>query len=566
MGRRVGSWRWALMLVGAVAMAGCGSGGDVGPGVVPDERPVIPDTGTPDAGVPDAGEPDAGGPDGGEPDTGTPDAGEPDGGQPDAGTPPLPAQSYPTLPGWSFFGPEAGGPNEALDVAADQGGNIWVAGGEDGLFLLRRTASGYAARFERFTLEDGLRPYGYMKDGSAPPGTPYLKVVSVAGGPAGTAFVGYAGKPKLRTRADGTTYLDTAICESEAVYDVRNQVIHGDPSIYKSGDADRVTLTATGIEVVHYDISSGPNVVKSDECAEVDGSGSCVRKFYYPGREKVCTIHRLAYEPNTDSIWFGGNHGFARGDASYAGDPTCNGQHACSGVFEHVHPAVANDSGNPLTDAYFGVAPLPDGDVWFGGANRSVKFLYGTLNGDYWEAQLQTEGFAYHERRIDIWPDAFYEVRDDGGQTYYTKEMRVDDHVSGMAATGDGRLFASSFVYGLKELSSSGAVLRDHTGRLLRDRNGFAPLNTVAIDPRQGDVWVGYRWGGGLSRMSQGGDGATHLFQELGPTTLGAHPVTRINTHGSGSGRLLLVAFGAKLDATGTAKTHAGALGIYTGP
>jgi hypothetical protein len=544
-----GSWRVALALAGAVAVAGCGSGGGDGPDVVPDERPVVQ---PPDSGVPDAGPPDAGPPDAGPPDAGPPDAGPPDAGPVDAGPQPLPAQTYPSLSGWRFYGPEAGGPNEALDVSADQGGNIWVAGGEDGLFLLRKTASGYAERFERFTMEHGLRPYGYMADGSAPVGTPYLKVISVAGGPAGTVFVGYAGKPKLRTRADGTSYLDTGACESEANYDYADG-LRGDASIYKSGDADRVTLTATGLKVVHYDISSGPGVVKG-----------------YPGREKVCTIHRLAYAPGTQSIWFGGNHGFARGEATYAGNPTCNGQLACSGVLEHVHPHVASDGGGPLTDAYFGIAPLPNGDVWFGGANRSVKFLYGTLNGDYWSAQSQTEDFPYHQNRIDIWPDPFYEVQENGEPTYYTYEMRRDDNVSGMVATGDGRVFVSSFTEGLKELGDSGAVLRDHTPRLLSD-----DLRSVALDSNGGDVWVGYRWGGGLSRLSQGGSDATHFFDSLGRGALGDHPVARINMSGSGSSRHLLVAFAAREIAVPdpenpgkkkAVKTHAGALGIYTGP
>ncbi|HET9450942.1 MAG TPA: hypothetical protein VFO83_08680, partial [Aggregicoccus sp.] len=130
---RAGSWRVALALAGAVAVAGCGSGGEEGPDAVPDQRPVVqPEAGAPDAGPPDAGPVDAG------PDAGPPDAGPGDAGPVDAGPQPLPAQTYPTLANWSFYGPEAGGPNEALDVAADGSGNLWVAGGEDGLFLLRK--------------------------------------------------------------------------------------------------------------------------------------------------------------------------------------------------------------------------------------------------------------------------------------------------------------------------------------------------------------------------------------------------------------------------------------------
>jgi len=74
-------------------------------------------------------------------------------------------------------------------ICVDRGGNVWVAGGKEGLFLLR---SGHA-HFERFTMQDGLQPYEYMPEGSAHPGQKYVNVISVAGGPGGTVFVGYAG-------------------------------------------------------------------------------------------------------------------------------------------------------------------------------------------------------------------------------------------------------------------------------------------------------------------------------------------------------------------------------------
>ena len=71
-----------------------------------------------------------------------------------------------------------------------------------------------------------------------------------------------------------------------------------------------MTLNADGsISVVHYDIFSGPNVVSAE----------------MRGREKLCNILRIAYDKNTQSVWFGANHGFARGDATFQGNHTCNG-------------------------------------------------------------------------------------------------------------------------------------------------------------------------------------------------------------------------------------------------
>ena len=129
------------------ACGGAGSG-DVAPGRDAGPPPVNTDAGLPDAGPPDAGPPDAG----------PPDAGPPDAGPPDGGFVPPPAIPFPTVPNWTFLGPQHGGPHDVFQVSADQGGNIWVAGGSDGLFLLRAGAT----RFERFTLADGLHPYGYL--------------------------------------------------------------------------------------------------------------------------------------------------------------------------------------------------------------------------------------------------------------------------------------------------------------------------------------------------------------------------------------------------------------------
>ena len=44
-------------------------------------------------------------------------------------------------------------------------------------------------------MADGLQALWLHADGSTAPGVKYLKVISVAGGPAGTVFVGYEGKP-----------------------------------------------------------------------------------------------------------------------------------------------------------------------------------------------------------------------------------------------------------------------------------------------------------------------------------------------------------------------------------
>src|SRR5262252_7640888 len=217
----------------------------------------------PDGGLPDGGQPDGGSPDGGAPDGGSPHGGSPDGGF---------TINCPDASGWQFFGTQHGGPQRVNGITSDPSGNLWVAGGAEGLFLLKPGDS----RYHRYTMADGLRPYGYMPDGSDPPGEKHLNVLSVAGGPAGSVFVGYEGKPPAAGQND---------CELNWYYPQGR-----DPSIYKSGDADRVTLQSSDrISVVHYDISTGPGLIADEP----------------EGREKLCTILRIAYHPATNSVWFG---------------------------------------------------------------------------------------------------------------------------------------------------------------------------------------------------------------------------------------------------------------------
>ncbi|HZH77104.1 MAG TPA: DNRLRE domain-containing protein [Archangium sp.] len=426
--------------------------------------------------------------------------------------------------GWTFHGTAQGGPRYVFGVSADEGGNLWVAGGEEGLFVLQKGQT----RFRRFTMADGLRPYGYMLDGSAPAGEKYLKVISVAGGPPGVVFVGYEGKkpaPGLPTCEDEWDQAPAAGRTPDA-------------SIYKSGDADRVTLTATGIQVVHYDLSTGPNKVAAEP----------------RGREKLCNILRIAYDPRTRSVWFGANHGFAWGNADFTGYSCAPGtwDYGCAGVREHVHPAINGWNSDQtrtvlLTDAYYGVSVTSNGDVWFGGANRSTRFRYGTNGYNYWAAQTQTEGSDYAWNRYDIWPDAV------GEPNVPTKAQRVDDQVSGMAVMSDQRVWVGSWSRGLALLDPNGTRLRTLTTELV-DGKGY--VSAVAADPLDNSVWAGASWGGGLSRVQ----GTTVLKYGSGvlPSALVWMRISDIQVDRSSTPRRILVAF------QGT-DTTPGAIGVFSG-
>ena len=430
---------------------------------------------------------------------------------PDAGTPALPAVTFPVAEGWTFLGQAAGLPGRVLDVTTDEGGNLWVAGGTEGLFLLRPGE----AHFRRFGLEDGLHPYGYLPSGADVPGPHHLEVLSVAGAGAGTVFVGYGGKPGCEDHWDGPA---------------------PDPSIFKSGDADRVTLVGDALQVVHYDLFSGPGVVAAEP----------------RGREKLCSVYRIAVDLPAGRAWFGANHGFAMGDARFAGAPACNGQLHCAGALEHVHPAVnawADEARTQyvlLTGDYRGIAVDPrTHDAWFAGATRTTRFTWGSRGGlsrpegAYWEAQLDTETTDWN--RVDVWPDASAEP---------TPSERKDDLAFDASLADDGSLWVASPAWGLAHLSPEGNVL----GRVQVGLASPHP-SSVRVDV-DGGVWAGARWGGGLSRL-QGG-AITRVDASVLGLELAALPVSALHVQRTAGGRRLYVAF----DADGS---HAGALGIYEG-
>ncbi|RYZ40356.1 MAG: hypothetical protein EOO72_08585 [Myxococcaceae bacterium] len=461
---------------------------------------------------------------------------------------PVPASvPVPSSPGWTFYNQDMGAPRYVYGISADQGGNVWVAGGEEGLFLIKKGSN----TIQRFTMSDGLHPYGRMRDGvgGPPPGVPYLKVISVAGGPDGTVFVGYAGKPPQP---------GMPTCEDE--WDqAENDHREPDASVYKSGDADKVTLKADGsIDVVHYDIHTGPKKVNAE----------------LRGREKVCTVYRIAYDPVKEVVWFGGNHGFAMGDAKFNGivpaycwDPRpwntegFKWEFECAGLYEHVHPAISGSQGELLSDRYYGISITDNHDVFFGGQIRSTRFRYGTNGDDYWTAQSETEDSGYDWNRFDIWPDAV--------PNYPTAAQRVDDNVSGMAPASNGGVWVSSFYYGLARLSANGTVETKVMQDLVNymppkgSTPAMAPTSSIATDPWDGSLWVGANWWGGITRL-KGGSTVKYSGDVFGNVVTSVSSVSDIQFDRSAGKRRVLVAVeGVKNAKTGVVTP--GLIGIYEG-
>jgi hypothetical protein len=505
----------ALVAASLWACGGSSGSGDVG---------VVSDAGQQSDAGHDAGctgascQPDAGS------DAGT-DAGT------DGGTDGGSVLDVPNSAGWIFYhSPQGLIAPAANGASVDEGGNLWVAGGTGGLFLLRKGGT----QFEQFGLAQGLHPYGYMPDGSPSDHNPYLETLSVSGGVGGQVFVGYNGK----TVSGETT------CEDN--WDVNPPEVP-DPAVYKSGDADKVTLTASGISVVHYDIFSGPNVVHDEP----------------RGREKLCNILKVVYQHGTNNVWFGGNHGFAWGHADFQGNPTCDGEypgdptappHAnCAGVWEHVHPAIDGPGGSILTGDYRGVAVDPQAphDIWFGGINRSTLFKFGSL-GDFYSAMDATQNDA--SNILDVWPDTIPNTQ--------VRQQPMDDNVSGMAAKADGTVYVASFAHGVRHLA--------HNGSLIGDVTGFDPhVTAIALDPDDGSLWIGHTGFGlgvtqilGNGSIKQYGAAALGDLASLQVTDIQIDTFTKVVDPSHQSRNRVIISFGPGFDPASAGK--GGAVAVFT--
>ena len=465
--------------------------------------------------------------------------------------------------GWTFLGQAEGAPSDVYGVSEDEGGNLWVAGGTEGLFLLRKGAT----RFERFGMEHGLQPYGLWK-GKVPVGEKVLDVRAVTGGPPGVVWVGYEGLPN---------------CESEFYKDPGQPE---DPNVFKSGDADRVELQPDGqLKVFHYDLHSPAHTVPG-----------------YGHREKICSIHRIIWDKPRNSLWFGGNHGFSWGEANYQGGATCSDpavlaanewvhmppdggtsevrQRCTNGVMEHMHPTIWSETASPyeLTGNALGIAVKPDGDVWVGTAIRTTLFRIMTAGRSRWMSDPYDQKAAASgalpwnfeaarrlsadrnkwRNRIDVWPDLDAEPRKEPGDSQpnglFSPEERRDDEVTGLVVMSDGTVWISSWHWGLaqlKETVNSNVVTVE---RRLFEGTSDAHILSLGRDTYDESLWLGHEGGGGLSRLQA--DKLIRFDRVLGD--FGSSTVGNVQFVSSGEQRKVLVGFRK----TGG---RVGGVGIYTG-
>ena len=159
------------------------------------------------------------------------------------------------------------------------------------------------------------------------------------------------------------------------------------------------------------------------------------------------------------------------------------------------------------------------------------------------------------DNRLDIWKDAVPECTPVAGSTtgecttnYPGPANRRDDAVSGMAATGDGKAWVSSFAYGLVQIDTFGDITADAQ---LPIKN----LSSLAMDG-DGSLWTGTTYGYGIYRY---GNGALKLYwTDTFGSQLANAQISDLQKYLFTGGRWMLVAFRKNSNTPG-------AIGIYSG-
>ncbi len=535
--------RACAVVVACLGLAACGGGGS------------SPASATPDGGVSSTSTPDGGAtstPDGGtsaSPDGGTasaPDGGtsaSPDGGTsvaPDGGTGTVATTPPMTKDGWTFYDTGQGLSAAVTDVSADEGGNVYVAGG-DALYAKKRTDASFlrldgASAGLTQNCYDVADPNDPMQlDRKQHPTQPgparTCPVISVSGGAPGVAMIGFQG-----IGTDGDDDADWA---------------------QDSGGADLVAFDgAKASRTRHVFIASPPHTI----CPSNGNEGftsTCSYEgdwFWVTGRRKLRQVLRIATNhdkasPLYGDTWMGGTHASfsallanaeKRGWVDEASKWPGKWLDA-KDVWEHDHPGIMGVNDRFLTGYTRALAIHPrTGVPWASNGFRTT-----TLEG--YGAKLSSKSFWQPTPWLDVWTDS--------GDPELPGSF---DAIEALTFCDDGAMWMGSSLHGLARRDPSGAV----TTLGLPDPGLHGDsVTALACDPSDGSLWVGLGWGG-LMRYKDGAFTAVDPLQF--PPVVG-QPVQSIQLDRWSSPRIVYVAFGATTDRT-TKAVRPGGVGAYAGP
>jgi hypothetical protein len=439
-----------------------------------------------------------------------------------AGSPPV------TIGAWTYYGTSQGLSGDVHDVSADEGGNVYVAGG-DALYVKGPREQ----QFHRFDATNGgltvncndmsqiMNPF---------PTKPFYlcPIISVAGAAPGRAVVGLKG---LDQSAD-----------------------LGSDWIFQTGGADLVSFdvsTSALSRVRHVEIGSPPHIVCGAN-GEVN-TGTCSNPADYwwnYGRRLLRQVQRIRVNHDRSSgmygdAWFGGNHGTfavllanatARGWADRTAGWAPNDWADAKDVWEHMHPAITTPSGAFLGVEGWALSLDPrDGTPWGSSGIRTAYVIgYGTdLSGKNWWDM----GPGNPNGWIELWSN-------------------TDDNVRSMSHCPDGTLWIASTTHGLAKIDPAGVI-------------SYPPLpapsvnvgaSAIACDPSDGSVWIGLVQGGVLRW-----NGSTYeAMDPAGAPEYAHHAAGSIQIDAWSTPRVVYFAFDPTTDGSG-AVLAGGGVGAYGG-
>ncbi len=444
--------------------------------------------------------------------------------------PPPPDTSPVTIGDWTYYGALQGLSADVQDVSPDEGGNVYVAGG-DALYAKRRGAP----RFLRFDAQNaGLTEN--CNDSSLDLVFPDLpnrqcRILAVGGASPGKAVIGFEGLP-ASTDEGALPYWTWVLGSGGA------DVVAFDP--------DAETLMRTR----HVLIASPPHVICADGGEDRATTCDPTDYFWNRGRRLFRLVRRIVVNHDPTSgmygdVWMGGEHGtFAvllsdvkrRGyvdRASAWGEEFADAKD----VWEHLHPSLTT----PLHPEWFvngegwalSIDPR-DGRPWGSNEYRTTSVLgYGPdLTHDHW----------WLGRFLDLWPDP----SDDDLTTRF-------DQVRSMSHCRDGTLWVGSLRYGLARIATDGTIARLRLPAASGDG-----VMAVACDPSDDSLWIGPATGGVLRLRG----GAFQAIDVAGAPGFARHPVQSIQIDRWTTPRIVYFAF---VQAETGGVTAGGGVAAYAG-
>ncbi|HVI96148.1 MAG TPA: hypothetical protein VM753_19185 [Anaeromyxobacter sp.] len=492
---------------------------------------------------------------------------------------------------WTYYDVGQGLSQDIQDVSVDEGGNVYVAGGD--AVYVKKKGDDQFLRFDAKNagLTENCNDLAFIDPNCRtttttpcnpqyPPTPPYLcRVISVAGAAPGKAIIGLRGFSQLEGDI-GYMYGQFAWALTTGGADV------------VAFDADKGALTRTR----HVRIASPPHIICKADGTERPANGTCSDPndpWWNHGRALVRRIERIAVNHDSSSpmygdVWLGGNHAvfsvlLANASARGYANPALNYLpefNDAIDVWEHVHPAVSPSGSGLFVDGEgYALSIDPrNGTVWGSNEFRTAYVTgYGpNLANDLWwmgplDASVVNDQPSWY---IDVWPDPKTptNVADPTYGTRFYGPTR--DDVRSVSHCPDGTVWVGSTTHGLARIDAVTSAVSYVVSYVdVPDAAHLGGVTTVACDPKDGSVWIGRGlrdWsspddfvitGGGLQRYT---NGQFATVDTKGVPAFANNPVNSIQIDPWSSPRVLYFAFHPVVDASGKI-TAEGGVASYDG-